>query len=163
VALREQLRRLKRDVRGDLDYLVLTDGSKHYFDPEQVSMELFYEMLEKCYLAKPGTASDVETPAIREALKRATPESLARFEEKYLPVTRQGGVVHSEDRQTVRVIELDGTVRVFAVEGEPARERLADLRAGRTQRPPLDPSRPGIREVRPEDEAELWANVDLSE
>jgi hypothetical protein len=160
VGLREQLRSLRRLAHKDMDYLTLTDGSKYYFDPEQVPMELFFEQLEKCYLAKPGTASDVETPEIRKALVKATPESLERFEEKYLPVTRQGGVVHSEDRQTVRVIELDGTVRIFAVEGEPAREMLADLQAGRTTRPPLAPSRDGIREIDPSEEPELR---DLSE
>jgi hypothetical protein len=63
----------------------------------------------------------------------------------------------------VRRIELDGTVRVFSVKGEPARERLADLRAGRTERPPLDPSRPGIREIDPEEEPELLEVKDLSE
>jgi hypothetical protein len=163
MGLREQLRNLRRQMHGDMDYLTLTDGSKYYFDPEQVSQDLFFEMLEKGYLSKPGTASEVETPKIRAALVRATPESLSRFEEKYLPVTRETGVVHSEDRQTVRRIELDGTVRSFLVEGEPARELLADLRAGRTESPPLDTNRPGIREIDPEKEPELLEVEDLSE
>jgi hypothetical protein len=163
MGLREQLRRLKREVHKDMDYLTLTNGSKYYFNGEQVSMELFFEMLEKGWGSKPGSASEVETPEIRAALVRATAASLAHFEEKYLPATRETGVVHSEDRQTVRRIELDGTVRSFLVEGEPARERLADLQAGRTERPPLDPNRDGIREIDPASEAELLEVKDLSE
>jgi hypothetical protein len=119
-------------------------------------------MLEKGYLAKPGTVADVETPEIRKALTKATPENLSRFEEKYLPTTRETGVVYSEDRQTVRRIELDGTVRYFLIEGEPAREMLADLRAKRTERAPLDPNRPGIREIDPEEESELLKVEGLS-
>ena len=162
MGLREQLRNLRRQMHKDMDYLTLTDGSKYYFNGEQVSIELFFEMLEKGF-SEPSTASDVETPEIRAALVKATPESLARFEEKYLPATRETGVVHSKDRQTVRRIELDGTVRSFIVEGEPARERLADLQAGRTERPPLDPNRDGIREIDPASEPELLEAEDLSE
>ena len=162
MGLREQLRNLRRQMHKDLDYLTLTDGSKYYFNGEQVSIELFFEMLEKGF-SEPSTASDVETPEIRAALVKATPESLARFEEKYLPATRETGVVHSEDRQTVRRIALDGRVRVFSVKGEPARERLADLRAGSRKRAPLDPSRDGIREIAPEEEPDLLQVEDLSE
>jgi hypothetical protein len=158
MGLREQLRSLRRLVHKDMDYLVLEDGTRHYFDPEQVSTELFLEMVQKSF--SPSTALDVETPAIRAALVRATPSSLAHFEEKYLPATRETAAVHSEDRQTVRRVELDGRIRSFLVEGEPARDRLADLRAGRTERRALDPSMPGVREITPEEEPEVR---DLSE
>jgi hypothetical protein len=148
VGLREQLRRIKREMGQSLDYLELVDGSRFYFDPEQVSMELFFEMLEKGYTVEPGTTKDVETPEIREALVRATPESLARFQEKYVTATAETGVVYSEDLQTVRRIDLDGSVKYFLVEGEPARQMLADYRGrglySRTEREPIQPG-PGIR------------------
>ena len=162
MGLREQLRSLRRLVHGELDYLVLEDGSRFYFNPEQASTELFLEMTRKSF-SEPSAAVGVETPKIRQALVKATPESLERFEEKYLPATRETGVVHSEDRQTVRRVELDGTVRSFLVEGEPARELLADLRAGRTESPPLDTNREGIREIDPSEEPELLEVRDLSE
>jgi hypothetical protein len=140
-----------------MDYLTLTDGSRYDFDPERDTQELFFEMMKKSYLS-----SEVETPEIRTALKKATPESLSRFEEKYLPVTQEVGLVGlAEDRLVVRRIELDGTVRRFLVEGEAARERLAASRAGRRQRPPLDVNREGVREIDPEEEPELLEVEDL--
>jgi hypothetical protein len=162
MGLREQLRNLRRQMHGDMDYLTLKDGSKYYFDTRQVAQDLFLEMIEKSF-SEPGSASDVATPAIRAALVRATPESLESFEERYLPVTRDTAIVHSEDRLTVRRVEMDGTVRSFLVEGEPARERLAALRAGLSERPPLDLSKEGIREIDPEEEPELLEVKDLSE
>ena len=113
MGIREALRSLRRQVHEDMDYLLLKDGSRFYFDPERDLQELFFELIRK------GTTSKkVETPKIREALVRATPESLARFEEKYFPVTQEVGVGYAEERQVVRRVELDGTVRNFLVEGE---------------------------------------------
>ncbi len=159
MGFREQLRRIKREIGESLDYLELNDGSRFYFDPEQVSMQLFFEMLEKGYTVEPGTTPDVETLEIREALVKATPESLARFQEKYVTATAETGVVYSEELQTVRRIELDGSVRYFLVEGEAARQMLEDYRGRglyqRTDREPIQPG-PGIREITLEEEAEVW-------
>jgi hypothetical protein len=158
MGIREQLRSLRRQVHEDMDYLVLKDGTRYYFDPEQDPPALFFEMMRKSYLS-----SEVEIPEIRKALKKATPESLSRFEEKYqLPVTQEVNVVQAGDRLIVRRIELDGTVRSFLLEGEAAKERLAASRAGRRERPPLDPNREGVREIDPEEEPELLEVEDLS-
>jgi hypothetical protein len=69
-----------------------------------------------------STVKDAYTPLIRAALVKATPLLRARFEEKYGPAVRECGVVHSEERITVRRIEVDGSVTTFVVEGEAAQD-----------------------------------------
>ncbi len=159
MGLREQLGRIKREMGEVMDFLDLADGTRYYFDPQQVSLDLFFEHLEKGFLTVPGTKKDVETAEIREALVKATPESLARFQEKYPYMTVETGVHYSDELQTVRHIELDGSVRYFLVEGEAARQRSADYRGKgphqRTEKGPIQPG-PGIREITPEEEAEIW-------
>jgi hypothetical protein len=41
MGLRDQLRRLKRDARGDLESFVLLDGSRYYYDKSEVDKQLF--------------------------------------------------------------------------------------------------------------------------
>jgi hypothetical protein len=41
MALRNWLRRLERDARGDLESFELLDGSTYYYDPLETYMELF--------------------------------------------------------------------------------------------------------------------------
>jgi hypothetical protein len=41
MGLRDQLRRLKRDARGDLESFVLLDGSRYYYSPTEVHKQLF--------------------------------------------------------------------------------------------------------------------------
>ena len=84
-----------------------------------VAMKLFVEVLEKGYKS---TVKDAYTPLVRAALVKATPLSRARFEEKYGPAVRECGVVHAEERITVRRIEVDGSVTAFVVEGGAAQD-----------------------------------------
>jgi hypothetical protein len=160
MGIREALRSLKRQANEDMDYLTLRDGTRHYFDPQKDPAELYFETMRKSYLS----SEEVETPEIRAALAQATPESIARFEEKYqIPVTQEVNVVGTEDRQIVRRIALDGSVRSFLLEGEAARERRANARAAHPKREPLDLSREGVREINPKEESELLEVEDLSE
>ncbi len=163
MGIRDQLRSLKRQANEELDYLILKDGSRYYFDPQKDTAELFFETIQKGYKS---SSEEVETPEIRQALARATPESLARFEQKYqLPVTQEIQLVGFPDKGQliIRRVELDGRVRSFLVEGEAARERLADSRTGRRERAPLDLSREDVREIDPQRESELLEVQDLSE
>ena len=153
--LRNRLRRAEWELHGDLDYLELSDGSRYYFDPQQAQWDIYWEGMQKGLYAEPGTAHTVDTPEIREALTKATPESLARFVERYGPVVGAlpAAIRYSEDLLVFNYIELDGAVRSFVFEGE--RER------GSTPGPqvnivPLDLDQPGILEITPEEEAEIW-------
>ena len=126
------------------------------------TIELSLEQIRKGY----SSSEEVETPEIRKALAQATPESLARFEEKYqLPVTQEIRLVGFPDKGqlVVRRIELDGTVRSFLVEGEAAKEQRADSRTGRRERAPLALSRDDVREFTSEEERKLLEVQDLSE
>ncbi len=163
MGIRDQLRSLKRQANEELDYLILKDGSRYYFDPQRDSAELFFETIQKGYKS---SSEEVETPGIRQALVRATPESLARFEEKYqLSVTQEINLVGfpDKDQSIVRRVELDGRVRSFLLSGSAAQERLAASRAGHREREPLDLGREDIREIPPEEEAELLAVPDQSQ
>jgi hypothetical protein len=158
--LRNRLKRAEREMRGDLDYLELTSGTRFYFDPQQAQWDLFWEGMHKGLYSKPATAHTVETPEIREALTKATPESLARFVERYGPVVGAlpGAVGYSDDLLCFRYIELDGTVRIFLFEGETAREResspgfLAKILP--VDLDDLDPN--DVHEITPEKEAQIW-------
>ena len=161
MGIREQLRSLRRQANEDLDFLTLKDGSRYYFDPKRDPAALFFEIHHKSYFS-----SEVETPEIRKALAQATPESLARFEEKYqLPVTKEVSLVGFPDKGQLimRRIELDGGVRSFLLEGEAARERRADSRAAHPKRAPLDLSREDVHEISLEEETQLLKVEDLSE
>jgi hypothetical protein len=41
MGLKDQLRRLKRDARGDLESFVLLDGSRYYYDKTEADKQLF--------------------------------------------------------------------------------------------------------------------------
>jgi hypothetical protein len=41
MGLRAKLSRLQKAMRGNMDYIELVDGSRHWFDPEDASKELF--------------------------------------------------------------------------------------------------------------------------
>src|SRR5215210_3978255 len=113
MALRERLRRLERDARGNMDWLDLQDGSRYYFEPMEVYKDLFLESMDKGFrdAYEDSRVTDLSegpyeppqeprrepsTPPIREALAKATPESLARFEEHYGPAERGCAVIHND-------------------------------------------------------------------
>jgi hypothetical protein len=158
--LRNRLKRAEWELRGHLDYLGLTSGTRFYFDPQQAQWDLFWEGMHKGLYSKPGTAHTVDTPEIREALTKATPESLAHFEERYGAVVGvlPGAVGYSEDLLCFRYIELDGTVRSFVVEGETARERerspgfLAKIVPLNLDDLPVE----DVQEISSEKEAQIW-------
>ena len=68
MALRDQLRNLKRAMRGDLDSFVLEDGSRYYYDP--LSGEMFLHCLD-CLQAQGEGKPFPEPPETIKALTRA--------------------------------------------------------------------------------------------
>ena len=68
MALRDSLRRLKRELRGNLDSFVLEDGSRYYFDP--TSTELIEHVFD-CLHAQGEGVPFPEPPEIIKAIARA--------------------------------------------------------------------------------------------
>ena len=99
MALRDRLRRLQKAARGEMDWLDLRDGSRFYFEPMEARKELFLEMLRALHTEfdVPDLSDGPHEPEdqdhhpapeqnaseLRAALAKATPESRARFEERY--------------------------------------------------------------------------------
>ncbi len=140
--MRNRLRRIERAARGDLDHLELRDGSRHFFEPMQAHATLFLEQSNGFReLACPDLSEGPYVPPappephppyaseLRAALAKATPESLARFEERYGPAEPECGVIHDDGTVTIRRMGLDGTVSVTVFEGEEA-ERIRQRARG---------------------------------
>ena len=65
---RDSLRRLKREMRGNLDSFVLEDGSRYYHDPQ--SLELIEHIFD-CLHAQGEGVPFPEPPEILKAVSRA--------------------------------------------------------------------------------------------
>src|SRR5918997_7174826 len=74
MALRDQLRSLKREMRGSLDSFVLEDGSRFYFDP--AGAELFLHMID-CLHAQGDGEPFPEPPEVVRAIARAKNREVA--------------------------------------------------------------------------------------
>ena len=68
MGLRDRLRRLEREARGDLASFALVDGSRHYYNPE--SGERYLHSLE-CLRAQGSGEPFPEPPETLKALTRA--------------------------------------------------------------------------------------------
>jgi hypothetical protein len=132
MGLKGKVKRLEKQARGDRDWLGLQDGTRFYFEPMQVHADLFLEGMDKGFQ---GLYEDLSegaheppreprreptTPPIREALVKATPESLARFEEHYGSAEREQAVIHDDGSVSIRTIRIDGSVETKELEGEEA-------------------------------------------
>ncbi len=139
--MRGRLRRLQKAARGDLDWLDLRDGSRFYFEPLEAHKALFMERMDGFRaLAVPDMSegpyeppqepppTPPPPPELRTALAKATPESLARFEERYGPAEPECCVIHDDGRLTIRRVTLDGSVSTEIVDGEEAERVLQKAR-----------------------------------
>jgi hypothetical protein len=68
MALRDSLRRLKRELRGNLDSFVLEDGSRFYYDP--MGTELVLHIFD-CLHAQADGEPFPEPPEVVKAIARA--------------------------------------------------------------------------------------------
>ena len=82
-------------------------------------MRLFLEGLEKGYKS---TVKDAYTPLYGRRSSKLHPCRWPALRRKYGPAVRECGVVHAEERITVRRIEVDGSVTAFVVEGGAAQD-----------------------------------------
>ena len=150
MALKDRVRRLERDAQGDRDYLELRDGGRFYFKPMDAFIALYLrkmDALRGIYVEDLSEGADeTETPpsaetqspavtqsrALFEALAKATPESLRRFERRYGPAERGGAVLDNDGTVTIRTIAVDGSATTRVLEGEEAQEYRASISAGRS-------------------------------
>jgi hypothetical protein len=111
--MRNRLRRLERKARGDGIVLRLKDGTARAFETMEVHKAMFLAQMD--LFRKTSVDSEV-----LEAVRNATPESRAAFEERFGPITMSGHVIASEpeggwvERYTLRE---DGRVEKTFYEG----------------------------------------------
>ncbi len=142
MALKDRIRKLERDAQGDNDYFELRGGGRFYFKPMDAWIALYLrkmDALRGIYVENlsegPAEAqSPTETRAreLFEALAKAAPESLRRFERRYGPAERSGAVIHDDGTVTIRTIAVDGSATMQELEGEEAQDYRASIRAGRS-------------------------------
>ncbi len=123
MGLRDQLRRLRRDAQEGAVLVRLRDGSTRVFTDMDCWKEMFLAQID---LFK-GEARQSE---VLEAVRNATPESRAAFEEQFGEITMEAQVVAGAyEGAWVEVYKLleDGTVEsTFHEGGTPEAERLRE-------------------------------------
>jgi hypothetical protein len=121
MALRDQLRRLQRDVRGAAVLIRLRDGTTQIFSDQEAYAEMFLCQLDLF-------SGEARPSEVLDAVRNATPESRREFEEEYGPITMTSTILASvEDGGWAEVFTLleDGTVeRVCHEGGSEEAERL---------------------------------------
>ena len=121
MALRYRLRRLQKEVEQDGVLIRQRDGTVRVFGVTQVLAEMFLASVD--LFRKPAIDSEVLA-----AVRRATPESRAAFEERFGSIAMTGHVVASEpEGGWVKVYDLkeDGSVaETFHVGGSAEAERI---------------------------------------
>jgi hypothetical protein len=68
MGIRDQLRRLKHEMRGNMDFFILEDGTRYYFDP--TSTDLILHVFDCCHAQAEGVPFP-EPPEIIKAIARA--------------------------------------------------------------------------------------------
>ena len=123
MALRDQLRRLKRDVQEDAVLIRLRDGTTRVFTVMDVQKEMF---LAKCDLAR----EEARSSPVLEAVRQATPESRTAFEAEYDTITPELHIVASVEQggwvEVYRLEEDGAGTKVRHEEGSPEAERLRE-------------------------------------
>ena len=121
MGLRDRLRRWQREAAEGAVVVHLRDGGTRYFEDMDVLAEMF---LAKCELIR-GKRYESE---VLDAVRNATPESRAEFEERFGPITSSTGVIASaEQGGWAEVYELleDGSIsRTYHEGGSPEAERI---------------------------------------
>jgi hypothetical protein len=131
MALKGRLRRLEQQARSEGVILRLRDGGLRVFDQLEVAKEMF---LAKTDLLARGESRSSE---VLDAVRAATPESRAAFEEEHGSIEMVGRIIAPEHRggwvDEYRLLE-DGTVKITRFEGG-SEEALRILEEARRQGP----------------------------
>jgi hypothetical protein len=114
MVLKGRLRRLEREAKSEGVILRLRDGSIRVFDRMEVAKEMFLTQMDLML----GKARPSEVLA---AVRAATPESRAAFEEEHGSIEMVGHIIAAADEggwvDEYRLLE-DGTVETIRYEGE---------------------------------------------
>jgi len=110
--VRGRLRRLEREAKEGAVLIRQRDGSVRGFDAMDVHAEMFLARIE--LFRERAYQSEV-----LEAVRNATPESRAAFEEQFGEITMEAGVVAADYQGgwEVYTLEEDGTVTKMRHEG----------------------------------------------
>jgi hypothetical protein len=113
MGLKDQMRRLKREVHKDMVVVRLKDGGTRVFAEMDVLSEMF--------LAQYGLIVGEPRPSeVLDAVRRATPESRAAFEAEYGSIEMGAEIIASEDEggwvEVHRLLE-DDTISTVRHEG----------------------------------------------
>ena len=134
MGLRDQLRRLKRDVRESAVLIRLRDGATRIFSDQEAYAEMFLCQLDLF-------CGEVRFSEVLDAVRNATPESPREFEEEYGPITMTATILASAAEggwAEVFTLLEDGTVeRVYHEGGSAEAERLWLEAQQRTQAGPM--------------------------
>ena len=128
MALRDQLRRLKRAAEKDMVLIRLRDGTTRVFTDLECWKQKFLAQMD---LFK----GEARTSEVLEAVRAATPESRKAFEDKYGSIQMEAQVIAPEkDGGWVEVYKLTeaGEVEYVRHEGhtEEAKRLLEEARQG---------------------------------
>ena len=130
MGLKGRLRRLEQGVRSENVILRLRDGGLRVFDQMEVAKEMFLTQMDLML----GKARPSE---VLDAVRSATPESRAAFEEEHGSIEMVGRIIAPEHRggwvDEYRLCE-DGTVKITRFEGG-SEEALRVLEEARRQGP----------------------------
>ena len=134
MALRDQLRRIQREVRGSAVLVRLRDGTSRVFTDQEAYAEMFLCQLDLF-------SGEVRSSEVLDAVRSATPESRREFEEEYGPITMTATILASAAEgggAEVFTLLEDGTVeRVYYEGGSEEAERLRLEAQQNTQAGPM--------------------------
>jgi hypothetical protein len=97
MAIRSKLKRLQKAMRGNLAYIELADGSRHWFDSQEVGIEIylyFSASLRTVYHGKPRPESPAIVRAVAAAKDRR--KALAQIPSTHLPLDAEALVERGE-------------------------------------------------------------------
>jgi len=121
MALRDQLRRIQREVRESAVLVRLRDGTSRVFTDQEAFAQMFLCQLDLF-------SDEVRSSEVLDAVRNATPESRREFEEEYGPITMTATILTSAAEggwAEVFTLLEDGTVeRVYHEGGYAEAERL---------------------------------------
>jgi hypothetical protein len=130
VRLRNELRRLKREAQKDRVVLHLRDGGLRVFDQMEVAKEMFLTQMDLMR----GKARPSE---VLDAVRAATPESRAAFEEEHGSIEMVGHIIAgSYEGAWVREHQLLEDGRVETIHYEGGSEEAERIRQEARQRGP---------------------------
>jgi len=123
MALRDRLRRLMKEAEGDGFIVRFPDGTSKVFDNMDIRKALF---LARVDLFRENSV----TSEVLDAVRNATPESRARFEARYGPITPSSHIIGADGWVETYTLTEDGRVERVRHEGgsEEAERIRSDVR-----------------------------------